>query len=72
MQNLDITVTLYGESYKENSLVRSILAKNFGFELILESDYERNRRILNLEQIQNLKKSIDKALEEYNLNINNI
>lgn len=47
-------VTLYANKYQENGLVRSILNKDFGFELNLEDEYLKCRYVLNLEQLKEL------------------
>lgn len=60
-----ISVQLYASEYKENNLLESVLDKNFGFELNFENAFERNRRILSLDQVKELKKSIESALSSY-------
>lgn len=60
-----VTVNLFSDEYKENNLVESVLRKKFGFELNFENSFERNRRILSLEQVKQLKDSINKALASY-------
>jgi hypothetical protein len=65
MNTTKITVQLYADEYKENNLVKSVLDKKFGFELSFDGAFERNRRILSLEQIKQLKESINNALSSY-------
>jgi len=65
MNTTKITVYLYPTEYGVNNLTNAILNKKFGFELSFESDNERNRRILSLDQIRQLKESIDSALSAY-------
>lgn len=65
MNNVKITVQLYADEYKEDNLVKSILNKKFGFELNFENAFERNRRILSLEQVKQLYSLIEEALQSY-------
>jgi excisionase family DNA binding protein len=65
MSDTKISIQLYANEYKENNLVKSILNKQFGFELNFENSTERSRRILSLEQVKALKDSIDAALKSY-------
>jgi hypothetical protein len=60
-----ITVNLYAKKYSENELTKMILNKEFGFELSIESDTERSRRIFSFEEVMELKKSIETALKDY-------
>ena len=60
-----IIIQLYADKYGDNTLVPSILNKNFGFELIIENDTERSRRILSLEEVKKLKASIEDGLNSY-------
>ena len=65
MNTTKINMQLYASEYKENNLVKSVLDKNFGFELNFENVFERNRRILSLDQVKELQKSIESALSSY-------
>ena len=60
-----ITVNLYAKKYSENELTKMIINKEFGFELSIESDTERSRRIFSFEEVMELKKSIETALKDY-------
>jgi hypothetical protein len=60
-----ITVNLYGKKYGENELAKMILNKEFGFELSIESDTERSRRILSHDEVLSLKDSLDQALIDH-------
>jgi hypothetical protein len=60
-----ITVNLYAKKYSENELAKMILNKEFGFELSIESDTERSRRILSFEEALSLKDSLDQAFSDY-------
>ena len=60
-----ITVNLYAKKYSENELAKMILNKEFGFELSIESDTERSRRILSFEEALSLKDSLDQAFGDY-------
>ncbi len=65
MSNAKISIQLYADKYEENNLVKSILNKQFGFELTFEDSTERSRRILSIEQVKGLKSSIDSTLQSY-------
>jgi hypothetical protein len=60
-----ISVNLYAKKYSENELAKMILNKEFGFELSIESDTERSRRILSFEEALSLKDSLDQAFSDY-------
>jgi hypothetical protein len=60
-----ISVAVYGKQYSENKLTEMIMNKDFGFEFSIENETERNRRIFSLEEIMELKKSIETALKDY-------
>jgi hypothetical protein len=60
-----ITVNLYAKKYSENELTKMIINKEFGFELSIESDTERSRRIFSFDEVMELKKSIETALKDY-------
>jgi len=60
-----ITVSLYAKKYGENELAKMILNKEFGFEFSIESDTERSRRILSLEEALSLKDSLETAFSDY-------
>jgi len=60
-----ITVNLYAKKYGENELAKMILNKEFGFELSIENDTERSRRILSLQEIINLKNALEQAIKDY-------
>jgi hypothetical protein len=42
-----------------------ILNKEFGFELSIESDTERSRRILSFEEALSLKDNLEQAFSDY-------
>ena len=60
-----ITVNLYAKKCSENELTKMILNKEFGFELSIENDMERSRRILSFEEALSLKDSLDQAFSDY-------
>jgi hypothetical protein len=60
-----ITVSLYAKKYGENELARMILNKEFGFELSIENDMERSRRILSFEEALSLKDNLETAFSDY-------
>ena len=60
-----ITVNLYAKKYDENELAKMILNKEFGFELSIESDTERSRRILSFEEVLSLKDSLETVFSDY-------
>ena len=60
-----ITVNLYAKKYGENELAKMILNKEFGFELSIENDMERSRRILSFEEALSLKDSLETAFSDY-------
>ena len=60
-----ISVAIYSKQYGDNKLVETFLTKKFGFELSIENETERNRRIFSFEEIMELKKSIETALKDY-------
>jgi hypothetical protein len=60
-----ITIQLYADKYADNTLVQSILNKKFGFELNIETETERSRRLITLEEMLELKAYIEKALDNY-------
>ena len=60
-----IAVNLYAKKYSENELAKMILNKEFGFELSIESDTERSRRILSFEEALSLKDSLETAFSDY-------
>jgi hypothetical protein len=60
-----ISVNLYAKKYSENELAKMILNKEFGFELSIESDTERSRKILSFEEALSLKDSLDQAFSDY-------
>jgi hypothetical protein len=65
MSNRKITIQLHPCKYGTNNLTNAILTKNFGFELEIASNIERNRTILTLDEVTLLKSTIDKALKDY-------
>lgn len=66
MKNTKIKIGLSSREYGDGKIVDSVLNKKFGFELNIENEFERNRRILTLEQLVELRNSIDRALEAFN------
>jgi hypothetical protein len=60
-----ITVNLYAKKYSENELAKMILKKEFGFELSIENDMERSRRILSFEEALSLKDNLEQAFSDY-------
>jgi len=60
-----ITVQLYADKYGDNNLVESILNKNFAFELQIENEKERSRRIISYYELKKLKTSIDDSIKAY-------
>lgn len=65
----NVEVQLYGSQYGDNTLVYDVLAKRFGFELSIQDSKGNIRQILSLEEVMNLKLSLEKALEEYDQEI---
>ena len=60
-----ITVNLYAKKYSENERTKMILNKEFGFELSIENDMERSRRILSFEEALSLKDNLEQAFSDY-------
>jgi hypothetical protein len=60
-----ITINLYAKKYSENELTKMILNKEFGFELSIESDTERSRRIFSFEEAISLRDSLETAFNDY-------
>lgn len=60
-----ISVAIYGKQYSENKLTEMILNKDFGFEFSIENETERSRRLFSLEEVMELKRSIETALKNY-------
>jgi len=60
-----ITINLHTKKYGKNEITKAYLNKEFGFELSVETDTERSRRILSFEEAQSLKDSLDEAFNDY-------
>lgn len=65
MGRIKYFIQLSVPKYGENSLIPVIRDGHVMFELNIESDTERSRRILSLEQVMELRDSLEKVVEDY-------
>jgi hypothetical protein len=60
-----IKLDLYATRFGNGNLTEAFVTKEFGFEMDISQDKSKQRYLLSIEEVYELKQQIEKAIERY-------